>query len=95
MRPFVVILGIVLGSLVSIAFSLSVVLLIFLILRSDSPRVAAELPELARGALMFLLLAACAGMAFIHTLRGHRARYAFLCLLWIGLLGAGWYYWPD
>lgn len=95
MKPFVVILGIVLGSLVSIAFSLSAVLLIFLILRSDNPQVSAELPELARGALMFSLLAACAGVAFIGTLRARRSRYAWLVLLWSGLIAVGWYYWPK
>jgi len=94
MQPFTVILGVVLGSLFSIAFSLAVVLLVFWILRNDHPRFDAEMPELFRATLIFVGLAVVAGCGFVGTVRRRVWRYAVLALLWAGLLAAGWYYWP-
>lgn len=95
MQPFTVILGVVLGSLFSIAFSLAVVLLVFWILRGDHPRFDAELPELFRATLIFGALAIVAAAAFYGTLRRRWWRHAWLVSLWLGLLAAGWHYWPD
>ena len=95
MQPFTVILGVVLGSLFSIAFSLAVVLLVFWILRGDHPRFDAELPELFRATLIFGALALLAGSGFFGTLKQTGWRYAPLALLWLGLLATGWFYWPD
>lgn len=95
MQPFTVILGVVLGSLFSVAFSLAVVLFVFWILRDDHPRFDAELPELFRATLIFAGLALMAGFGFWGTLKARTWRYAFLALLWAGLMAAGWYYWPE
>jgi hypothetical protein len=95
MHPFTVILGIVLGSLVSIAFSLNVVMLVFWILYDDHPRFAAEMPEVVRGTLLFSYLAVVAGLSFFGTLMQRSWRYAGLGLLWVSLLATGYYYWPD
>ncbi len=95
MQPFTVILGIVLGSLVSIAFSLNVVLFIFWVLYDDHPRFSAEMPEVVRGTLIFSYLAVVAGVSFFGTVTRQRWRYAGLGLLWASLLATGFYYWPD
>ena len=95
MQPFTAILGIVLGSLVSLAFGLAVVLFVFWVLRNDNPRFAAELPELARAAVIFLLLAILSGFGFLGTVRARRWRYGPLAMMWLGLLLVGWYYWPS
>jgi len=95
MQPFTVVLGVILGSLFSIAFSLAVVLLVFWILRNDHPRFDAEMPELFRATLIFIGLALLAGFGFVGTLRERSWRYAFLAALWAGLVAMGWYYWPD
>jgi uncharacterized transporter YbjL len=95
LQPFTVILGIVLGSLVSIAFSLSVVLLVFWILYDDHPRFSAEMPEVVRGTLIFTYLAIVAGLSFFGTLTHRTWRFAALALLWVSLLAAGYYYWPE
>ena len=94
MQPFTVILGVVFGSLFSIAFSLTVVLLVFFILRSDHPRFDAELPALFRATLIFCGLAVVAGLGFWGTLKHLSWRYACLAVLWAGLLATGWHYWP-
>jgi uncharacterized membrane-anchored protein len=95
MHPFTAVLGIIAGSLVSLAFGLAVVLLVFWMLKNDHPRFAAELPEVARGFVMFLWLAVFAACGFLGTVRARRWRYAPLALLWVGLILVGWYYWPS
>jgi len=95
MRPFTVVLGILLGSLFSISFSLLVVLLIFWILQDEAPRFTEELPELVRSTLIFSVLTAFAAFGFAGTIRVHAWRYASLTLLWAGLLGTAIYYWPE
>lgn len=94
MLPFTIILGILLGSLVAIAFGLAVVGLIFWFIQDDSPRVAQETPMLLRSAAIFAGLAAAAAWGFWGTLRRRRWRYPVLAVLWAGLLATGWYYWP-
>ncbi len=94
MHPFTVVLGITLGSLVSIAFSLGGVLFVFWVLREESPRFAAEMPELLRSTAIFLALAVIAAASFIGTVKNLWWRHACLTFLWLGLVGTGWYYWP-
>lgn len=95
MNPFTMILGITLGSLVSIAFSLGAVLLVFWFLQDESPRFDSELPELLRSTVIFFVLAGIAAAAFIGTLKNKRWRHGCLAFLWCGLVGTGWYYWPS
>jgi uncharacterized membrane protein YjjB (DUF3815 family) len=94
MHPFTIILGILLGSLVAIAFGLAVVGFIFWLIQGESPRVAQEMPMLLRSASIFTALAAAAAWGFLGTLRRRRWRYPVLAVLWAGLVAAGWYYWP-
>jgi len=94
MNPFTVILGITLGSLVSIAFSLGGVLFVFWFLRDESPRFDAELPELLHSTAIFFVLAALAAAGFIGTVKNKRWRHGCLAFLWFGLIGTGLYYWP-
>lgn len=95
MRPFTILLGILLGSLVSIAFSLGVVLLVFWILQDEHPRFGAEMPELARAAALFSTGTVLAAAAFVGTLRRRIWRYPLLTMLWVMLGLTAWYYWPT
>ena len=94
MQPFSVLLGIVLGSLFSIAFSLAMVTLIFWILQDDDPRFTAEMPELIRATLIFSVLALAAATGFIGTLHRRPWRFFVLALLCAGLIATTYYYWP-
>ncbi len=94
MNPFTVILGITLGSLVSIAFSLAGVLFVFWFLQDESPRFDAELPALLRSTAIFFVLAGVAAVSFLGTVKSKRWRHGALAFLWLGLIGAGLYYWP-
>ena len=95
MRPFNVILGILLGSLVAIVFGLAVVLFLFWFLQDEHPRFATELPELGRSTIIFAGLAVLAGAGLLGSLRRRPWRYLVLGSLWAGLLFTGWYYWPE
>ena len=94
MKPFTVILGIILGTCLAIAFGLAVVFLIFWILSSEHPRLAVEMPNLARSSGIFLVLTALAASSFFGSLRAAPWRHTPLVLLWVGLAITGWYYWP-
>lgn len=95
MHPFTAILGIIAGSLVSLAFGLAVVLLVFWLLQGEHPRFAAELPEVIRAVLMFSVLAMFSVWGFVGTVRRRAWRYQPLVAMWIGLVAVGWYYWPS
>lgn len=87
-------LGILVGSLVSMAFGLAIVLLVFWLLQNDHPRFAADLPAVARAFGMFLVLSVLGVAAFIGTLRVRSWRQGMLVLFWAGVLLVGRYYWP-
>ncbi len=94
MRPLTVITAIVLGSCVSIAVSLAAVLLMFLILGDDYPRLQYEFRGLVVSFAMFLALTAVSALSFYAMLTGHAARHAAQAAMWGGLIGVGYYYWP-
>lgn len=95
MNPATILFGVVLGSVGAIAFGLLVVLGIFLLLAGREPRVAGEIPELARGAVLFAVLTALAVPAFLGSLRRRSWRHIPMVLLGIGIAGVGWYYWST
>ncbi len=95
MRPSVVILGFVLGSAAAISFSLAGVVIVFAVLRSDYPRLDAELPALLGSFGIFGALTVVAGFAFYGQLRNTTWRRRAVIALLIGLAAATWFYWPT
>ena len=95
MRPLVVLIGIVMGSTVSIAVVLLLVGLVFLLL----PEFGARLQEERRPLLMALLvavpLAGAATTSFYGELRARAWRYAAHGALLAMLAVALWTYWPK
>jgi hypothetical protein len=98
MRPFTVLLGILLGSAASITFGLGAVAIIFVIivrLHPDlSPDLSPELPRLSVSLLVFAILTAFSASSFLGQLRARAwAFWAHLatatCLIGIFML-----YWP-
>jgi hypothetical protein len=94
MRPLTVITGILLGSCLSIAFSLAAVLLIFLILGDKYPRLGQEYGSLLVSFCIFSAMTAISAASFYALVKHHRARWAAQALMWAGLLGTGYFYWP-
>jgi hypothetical protein len=95
MRPFTVLIGIILGSAASITFGLSTVLIVFFVLKAEHPDLAREMPQLLGSLGAFGVLTAASAGSFLGLVRGrtwagwaHAATLASLCA--VVLL-----YWPK
>jgi hypothetical protein len=94
MRPFTVLIGIVLGSAASITFGLGTVLIVFLVLGGEHPELPREMPRLALSLASFSLLTAVSagsflGQARLKPWRGWAHLATGICLCGVILL-----YWP-
>ena len=65
MRPFTVLIGIVLGSAASITFGLAAVLVIFWVLLGEHPDLSREMPRLAGNLAVFAVLTAASAGSFL------------------------------
>jgi hypothetical protein len=95
MRPLVVLLGIVMGSTVSIAVALLMTGVVFLLLPEYGHRLAEERNPLLAACLISVLLAAFAAASFYGELRGRSWRYAAHGALLVMLALSLWNYWPK
>jgi Ca2+/Na+ antiporter len=94
MRPFTVLIGIVLGSAASITFGLGAVLIVFLVLTGEHPSLSREMPQLLGSLVAFALLTAASagsflGQAKLRPWRGWAHLATAACLCSVALL-----YWP-
>ena len=94
MRPLSVVTLIILGSSFAITFSLAAVVLVVLILGDDYPRLQREFDPLVESLALFLGMTALAAASFYTLIKNHAARYWLNALMWAGLFGVGYYYWP-
>jgi hypothetical protein len=94
MRPLTVVTGILLGSCLSIAFSLAAVMLVFLILGDDYPRLSHEIRPLFTSFAIFTGMTAISALSFYTLLKDHAARWPLQGVMWLSLLATGFYFWP-
>jgi hypothetical protein len=94
MRPFTVLIGIVLGSAASISFGLGSVLIVFLILAGKHPDLSAELPQLLLSLLAFGLLTAVSAGSFVGQAKGRSWRGWAHAATLVTLAGVVLLYWP-
>lgn len=92
--PFSVLLGIILGTVFSIAFGLAIVCFVFWVLQDEEPRLLAETGHLLASTGIFTALAMVAGISFFASLHKAGWRHLPMGVLWAGLLLTGTYYWP-
>jgi hypothetical protein len=95
MRPLVVLLGIVMGSTVSIAVALLMTGVVFLLLPEYGQRLAEERNPLVMACLLSVLLAAVAAASFYGELRARSWRFAAHGALLLMLILSLWTYWPK
>lgn len=95
MRPLVVLLGIVMGSTVSIAAALLMTGVVFLLLPGYADRLADERAPLKLACLLSVILAGVATTSFYGELRTRRWRHAAHVGLTLMLVIALWTYWPK
>lgn len=94
MRPLTAVNGLVLGSCLAISISLAMVLIVFLVLGDDYPRLESEFGPLRQSLAIFLTMTVIAALSFYALLINHRARMLGQLALVAGLIATGWYYWP-
>jgi hypothetical protein len=95
MRPFTVLIGIVLGSAASITFGLGAVLIVFCVLAGRHPDLWRELPRLVLSLLAFAVLTAASAGSFLAQAKARPWRgWAHAATL--GVLAAiTLWYWPH
>jgi len=94
MRPFTVLIGIILGSAASFTFGLGTVLIVFLVLGPQHPELPRELPRVAGSLAAFGVLTAASAGSFLGQVRlrpwrGWAHLATGICLCGVILL-----YWP-
>jgi hypothetical protein len=94
MRPLAMLLGIVMGSTVSIAIGLALTIVVFALLPEHKERIAEEYAPLWRSFLSMLLVSAIAVASFFGELRQRPWRRWAHALLVALLVGGLWLYWP-
>jgi len=87
-------IGIVMGSTLSISIALALTGIVFLLLPEYSDRLAPERGPLLRALVLAVGLTALAGTSFLAEIRARQWRLAAHVALLAGLLFAGWVYWP-
>jgi hypothetical protein len=95
MRPLSVLLGIVMGSTVSIALGLFLTLVVFLLLPEYSLRLADERKPLLGALALSSALAVVSAGSFYGELRQRRWRVAAQIALALLLAVGTWLYWPQ
>jgi hypothetical protein len=94
MRPFTVLIGIILGSAASITFGLGGVLIVFWVLVGEHPDLSREMPRLIGSLVAFAILTAASAGSFLGQVRALPWRgWAHLATA-ICLCGVVWLYWP-
>ena len=94
MGPLGFLTGVVLGSAVSIAGVLAMVLAIFMLSSGDHPALAAEYPGLVRAVLVFTGLSVVSGIAFLSLQKRLSWRWYAQAAMWLALAAVAWSYWP-
>jgi hypothetical protein len=94
MRPFTVLIGIVLGSAASITFGLGAVLIVFVVLAGEHPDLKREMPQLLGSLAAFGVLTAASAGSFLGQIklrpwRGWAHLATAACLAGVVVL-----YWP-
>ena len=94
MKPLAVLIGIVMGSAVSLAVGLLMTMIVILLIPEHADRLAAEKAPLVKAILLFTLLSAAAAASFYGEIRVRRWRFPAHVTM-VAVLGAAfWMYWP-
>jgi uncharacterized membrane protein len=94
MRPLTVITGILLGSCAAIAISLAMVVIVFLVLGDEYPRLQHEFRPLLISMFIFLGMTVLTAGSFYSLVRMLRWRLWSQLFMWLGLSATIWYFLP-
>jgi len=95
MRPFTVLIGIILGSAASTTFGLGAVMVVYWVLAGEHPNLTGELPQLMWSLVAFAVLTAASAGSFLGQLKLRPWRgWAHLATA-ISLGALVLFYWPS
>ena len=94
MRPLSVTNGSRLGAWASIAISLAMVVIVFLVLSDEYPRLQHEFRPLLKSMFIFLGMTVLTAGSFYSLVRMRRWRIWSQAFMWLGLIATTWYYVP-
>jgi hypothetical protein len=95
MRPLTILIGIVMGSTVSLAVGLLGTWIVILFLPQEAERFAPEHTALLRAIAVFTALAASSAFSFYGDLRARSWRLGAHALSLVLLAATIWAYWPS
>ena len=95
MRPLTILIGIVMGSTVSLAVGLLGTWIVILFLPKDADRFAPEHASLLQAIALFTALAAASAFSFYGDLRTRTWRVAAHAVSLLLLVATIWVYWPT
>ena len=95
MSPLAVLIGIIMGSAVTITIGLAMVLVVFLSLRHDYAGFTHEYGSMIKSFALFLALSFVSSYAFIGVLRETRWRWWAQAATWIVVALLVTHYWPQ
>lgn len=93
MGPLAALTAIVLGSAVAIAFGLSAVLVIFLVIRGESEQLGVEIARLPVYCLLFIALSGVSGAAMYSLMKTLSWRWRAQWAMWASLVLTGVLVW--
>jgi len=94
MRPLTMLTGILMGSCLAISVSLAMVLIVFLVLGDDHPRLQHEFRPLLASTMIFLGMTIISAGSFYSLIINHAGRFWAQGLMWLGFGATAWYFWP-
>ena len=94
MRPLTMFTGILMGSCLAISVSLAMVLIVFLVLGDDHPRLQHEFRPLLTSTVIFLGMTIISAGSFYSLIINHPGRFLAQGLMWLGFGATTWYFWP-
>jgi hypothetical protein len=95
MRPLTILLGIVMGSTVSLAVGLALTWVVILFLPRDADKFAPEHAPLLQAIAIFTALAAATAASFYGDLRTRTWRLPAHAVTIVLLAATMWVYWPT
>jgi hypothetical protein len=94
MSPLAVLTGIIMGSAVTIAIGLAMVVVVFLSLGGEQPDLNREYGHLMTSFGLFFALSMVSSYAFVGVLRERPWRWRAQAGMWLVIAGLVLYYWP-
>ena len=94
MSPLAVLTGIIMGSAITMTLGLAMVLMVFVVLAGEHPRLGVEANRLLASFGLFLALAVVSSAAFWGVIKRRRWMWAAQAATWVAIIAIARFYWP-